>query len=50
MVFLYNNEVDPIGSAFFVLWTASTAIDPMPLPTYLRRDDIPVEACQNLAV
>ena len=26
--------------------TASTAIDPMPLPTSLRRDDIPVEACK----
>ena len=25
--------------------TASTAIDPMPLPTSPRRDDIPVEAC-----
>ena len=28
--------------------TASTAIDPMPLPTSLRRDDIPVEACTSL--
>ena len=28
--------------------TASTAIDPMPLPTSLRRDDIAVEACFNL--
>ena len=25
--------------------TASTALDPMPLPTYLRGDDISVEAC-----
>ena len=25
-------------------WTASTAIDPMPLPAGLRGDDIPVEA------
>ena len=25
--------------------TASTAIDPMPLHTCPRRDDIPVEAC-----
>ena len=25
--------------------TASSGIDPMPLPTSLRRDDIPVEAC-----
>ena len=28
--------------------TASTAIDPMYLPTSLRRDDIPVEACTSL--
>jgi hypothetical protein len=27
--------------------TASTAIDPMPLPTSLPGDDIPVEACNN---
>ena len=27
--------------------TASTAIDPLPLPTNLPRDDIPVEACNN---
>lgn len=26
---------------------ASTGIDPMPLPTTLRRDDIPVEACNQ---
>jgi len=26
--------------------SASTAIDPMPLPTSPRRDDIPVEACK----
>jgi len=25
--------------------TASSGIDPVPLPTSLRRDDIPVEAC-----
>ena len=29
--------------------TASTAIDPKPLPTSLRRDDIPVEACFSLS-
>ena len=29
-------------------WTASTAIDPKPLPTSPRWDDIPVEACHNL--
>ena len=27
--------------------TASTAIDPLPLPTNQPRDDIPVEACNN---
>ena len=27
--------------------TTSTAIDPMPLPTCLPGDDIPVEACNN---
>ena len=27
--------------------TASSGIDPMPLPTSLRGDDIPVEACNN---
>ncbi len=26
-------------------WTASTGIDPMPLPTSPRRDDMPVESC-----
>ena len=30
------------------LMTASTAIDPMPLPTYQRWDDIPVDACIDL--
>lgn len=29
--------------------TASTAIDPLPLPTNLPRDDIPVEACNPKA-
>ena len=29
--------------------TASTAIDPLPLPTSLPRDDIPVEACNHKA-
>ena len=27
---------------------ASTGIDSMPLPTSLRRDDIPVEACTTI--
>ena len=27
--------------------TASSGIDPMPLPTSLRGDDIPIEACNN---
>ena len=27
---------------------ASTGIDPMPLPTNRRRDDIPVEACTTI--
>ena len=28
-------------------WTASTGIDPMPLPTSPRRDDMPVESCNS---
>ena len=28
-------------------WTASTGIDPMPLPTSPRRDDMPVESCTS---
>ena len=28
-------------------WTASTGIDPMPLPTSLRRDDMSVESCTS---
>jgi len=30
--------------------TASTAIDPMPLPTGQRRDDIAVEACSIVSL
>ncbi len=37
------------GTMGIPIRTASTAIDPRPLPTSLRRDDIPVEACFSLS-
>ena len=33
-----------------IIETATTAIDPMPLPTGQRRDDIAVEACNIVSL